>query len=372
MKETVRYHGLDALRAFAMIMGVVLHASMFYVKDIGPSLGYALTGRVFIPTSETAGLIFFFIHFWRMPVFFLLAGFFARLIIVKRGTPNLVKNRFVRIIIPLVTGVVIYNLIFKYGSLHELHHLWFLYDLVWMYALVVLFRSPLQHRSGFITKFDWFFHSPARIWYLLFLLIPGTMIGRPEFFNSIHTSFGIPGPFFILGFLYFFIGWYMHRNSEILEVLMKHWKWYLILGILCFVGVVFVLDNLSTAKSAGLSWLIGSMFSSIGTFLIILALIGGFQILFQRPIRFIRYAVDASYWIYLLHLVVVFTIAAYILKETTFNPMIAIITNIILTTLICVATYHIFVRYTPIGWILNGIKKGSSSKLSQPTQKTGQ
>ena len=374
MKETVRYHGLDVLRAFAMIMGVVLHASMFYVKDIGPSLGYALTGRILIPTSDAAGLIFFFIHFWRMPVFFLLAGFFARLIIEKHGTPNLIKNRFVRIVIPLVAGVIIYNLLFRFGSLHELHHLWFLYDLVWMYVVIVIARFSLQHYSGFSKRFDWFFQSSARLWYLLLFLIPGTVIGRPGFFNSIHTSFGIPGPFFILGILYFFIGWYMHRNSGILEILAGRWRWYLSLGILCFAAVIFILEGMETGKNSeqttGLLWLIGSMFSSIGTFLIIFSLIGGSQSLFQRPSQFISYAVDASYWIYLLHLVVVFAIAAYILKNTNLNPMTAIITNIILTTLICVATYHVFVRYTPIGWILNGTRKGFIPKLHPHTQTT--
>ena len=56
MNNSMRYHGLDALRAFAMLMGVVLHASMFYVEGIGAELGYELTGRILIPTSETLGL----------------------------------------------------------------------------------------------------------------------------------------------------------------------------------------------------------------------------------------------------------------------------------------------------------------------------
>ena len=96
MNSSIRYHGLDALRAFAMIMGVVLHASMFYVKGIGTELGYELTGRLLIPTSETLGLLFFFIHSWRMPVFFLLAGFFARLMVQRRSTINLLKNAFIQ------------------------------------------------------------------------------------------------------------------------------------------------------------------------------------------------------------------------------------------------------------------------------------
>ena len=60
LKQT-RYHGLDALRGFAMILGVVIHASMFYVEGIGASLGYEMTGKV-PPSSSVIGGLFLFIH----------------------------------------------------------------------------------------------------------------------------------------------------------------------------------------------------------------------------------------------------------------------------------------------------------------------
>ena len=47
---TTRYHGLDALRAFAMIMGVVLHAALLYADA---DLAYEVTGKKDTPTSET-------------------------------------------------------------------------------------------------------------------------------------------------------------------------------------------------------------------------------------------------------------------------------------------------------------------------------
>ena len=58
-----RFHELDALRAFAMLLGVVLHASMFLVwsewtvvaKEISPDLPY--------------DDIVFAIHGFRMPIF---------------------------------------------------------------------------------------------------------------------------------------------------------------------------------------------------------------------------------------------------------------------------------------------------------------
>ena len=172
MNNPIRYHGLDALRAFAMITGVVLHASMFYVEGIGSELGYALTGRVAIPTSDALGLVFFFIHAWRMPVFFLLAGFFARLVVQRRGIPNLLRNRFIRIAIPLATGVVVYSLVFQFGNLGQLHHLWFLYDLIWMYLLLVFMKYASRMWPRILLKIDWCFGSTAKLWWLMIVLLP--------------------------------------------------------------------------------------------------------------------------------------------------------------------------------------------------------
>lgn len=377
MNNSVRYHGLDALRAFAMIMGVVLHSSMFYVKGIGEGLGYELTGRMMIPMSDTLGLIFFFIHTWRMPVFFLLAGFFARLMIQKRGVISLAKNRFLRIMVPLAGGVLVYNLVFQFGTLQELHHLWFLRDLVCMYVLIILIkwlRIPVSGRvwsSGVTGKLDRIFSSHASIWWMMIWLIPATVIGRPLFFNLINPNNGLPGPFFVLGFSYFLMGWFMHRNPGILVVLSDRWKVYVALGAITFGALMVTLARLEQfgtddpGLEAGLLWILGVLSSSLSMFLTIMGFIGGSEAIFRKGSSFISYFVDASYWIYLLHLVLVFVIGAVILEETDLNPLIAVSVNICVTTLVCVVTYHIFVRYTPVGWVLHG-RKGIFTDLFVP------
>jgi glucan biosynthesis protein C len=377
MNNSVRYHGLDALRAFAMIMGVVIHSSMFYVKGIGEGLGYELTGRIMIPTSDTLGVIFFFIHTWRMPVFFLLAGFFARLMIQKRGVISLSKNRFLRIVVPLAVCALVYNLVFQFGSIQELHHLWFLRDLVWMYALIIFIkwvRMPVSGRvwKGSVTgKLDRIFASGASIWWMMIWLIPATVIGRPLFFNLINPNNGSPGPFFVLGFSYFLIGWFMHRNPGILSILSSRWKIYVSLGLIVFGTLMLILtrlEKIDTADSGledGLFWILGIALSSLSMFLIIMGFIGASEAMFRKSNSFISYFVDASYWIYLLHLVVVFAIGAAILESTNLHPLIGVSVNISLTTVICVVTYHICVRYTPVGWVLHG-RKGMFTDLFIP------
>ena len=354
---TTRYHGLDALRAFAMIMGVVLHAALLYVD---PDLAYAITNKKDTPTSETLGVIFFFIHTWRMPVFFLLAGFFTRLMIERRGTLNLLKNRSIRIGIPLIVGSLTYNLLFGYGSVLQTHHLWFLYDLVWMYLIICFIKYLYRYGSGIITqKFDCVFSSYGNMWYLMILLIPATTVGRPFFFNWINADIGIPGPFFITGFSYFLIGWFMNRNTEILSILSNNYRRSLILAgitFVLFITVISLADANKDTEEGGLYYLIGLVLSPTTTFLLVITFIGLADRLFKTSNAIINYFVDASYWIYLFHLVVVFATGSLVIS--VFEPILAVSINIVITTLICICTYHVLVRYTPIGWTLHGNKGG--------------
>ena len=66
-----RYNGLDALRGTAMLLGSVLHAALPYMPGV----------EAFWPTDRDSSrlihAIFEFIHIWRMPLLFILTGFFA-------------------------------------------------------------------------------------------------------------------------------------------------------------------------------------------------------------------------------------------------------------------------------------------------------
>ena len=68
-----RYYGLDALRGGMMMLGIVLHAAEFYIAAPPPALPMPTDRN----TSYVFDLVFHFIHSFRMPTFFVLAGFFA-------------------------------------------------------------------------------------------------------------------------------------------------------------------------------------------------------------------------------------------------------------------------------------------------------
>ncbi len=169
-----RLHALDALRGFALICGVVLHAAMSYLPgfDVWPLLDRS--------PSTTLAVTFYTIHMFRMTTFFVIAGFFARLMLERRGVRAFVRNRAIRIVVPLVVGWMVF---FPFivvamwwgagGQLppggdaaavtarppapalaFPLGHLWFLYVLTLIYAAALPMHSVIARldASGAIRR----------------------------------------------------------------------------------------------------------------------------------------------------------------------------------------------------------------------------
>ena len=68
-----RYYGLDALRGGMMMLGIILHASMFYLAAPPATMPLPLDRN----NAYAFDLQFHFINSFRMPTFFVLTGFFC-------------------------------------------------------------------------------------------------------------------------------------------------------------------------------------------------------------------------------------------------------------------------------------------------------
>ncbi|MEM7784941.1 MAG: acyltransferase family protein [Planctomycetota bacterium] len=103
-----RRHDLDALRAVAMLLGILLHAGLSFAPF--PWL---------VQDSQTSSFFvigFSYIHGFRMPLFFLLSGFFTAMLWRKRGLWALLNHRFRRIFLPLMVGLVTIVPMMHYSS----------------------------------------------------------------------------------------------------------------------------------------------------------------------------------------------------------------------------------------------------------------
>ncbi len=73
MQPADRLHALDAVRAYALLLGVVLHSAAGFLKV------FPLPAWVDTP-STTAVVLYYVIHIYRMSAFSFMAGFFARMV----------------------------------------------------------------------------------------------------------------------------------------------------------------------------------------------------------------------------------------------------------------------------------------------------
>jgi len=93
---TERRHDLDGLRAVAMLLGIGLHAALSFMPGIWP-----VQDRFH---NDTFSILFSAVHGFRMPLFFLVSGFFTAMLWQKRGLKALIHHRFKRIVLPLLLG----------------------------------------------------------------------------------------------------------------------------------------------------------------------------------------------------------------------------------------------------------------------------
>ena len=91
---------MDQLRAILMLIGIPYHVGLVYAAH-----------AVWIVESSEKSLpvtwVIQFSHTFRMPVFFLIAGFFSALMIPRRGLGLWLAGRAWRIGIPLLTSLIL-------------------------------------------------------------------------------------------------------------------------------------------------------------------------------------------------------------------------------------------------------------------------
>jgi len=97
LADKKRYHDLDALRGFAMLLGIVIHALQSFIPIPIPVAPQDIN-----QSPEIYGYVFNVIHGFRMPLFFLISGFFTAMLWRNLGLRDLLKHRAKRILLPLV------------------------------------------------------------------------------------------------------------------------------------------------------------------------------------------------------------------------------------------------------------------------------
>ena len=379
VERTQRIHYLDNLRALAMLLGVFLHAGLAYANP-SQMFWLATDSR----SSILLDISIWVVHLFRMSLFFLISGYFAHLLIQRRGVQRFLWNRTVRIVFPFLIFypfllvamfvVIVFSLRYQSQPLGlmglianaaELDpkgastppltamHLWFLYYLA-MFSLLAALFSKFRW-----LRFEGLFNRPWVVALTPLTLIPaiassGIPMPAPESFIPQWWPFAYYG-------LFYWMGWQLYQRETLLDRLQPFGCCIAVICVVLYVPYYYWMPTvdvtalargqLSSIEPTILFW--ESLLTAyLSVLLVVLCLVLGKKYLSHSNSR-LRFLSDASYWIYLVHLPVVIFLQT-LLCAVAMSVWIKLSIVILLTFLFCIATYIVFVRYTPVGWLLNG------------------
>lgn len=383
-----RLPALDAIRAAALLLGICLHASLSFV----PGLEAALWPIRDNQTSDTLSVLMFVIHIFRMSVFFLVAGFLAHGLLARLGTRAFMRNRAARILTPLALGwVVSFVLIVavvlwamaranggrlpdplpaaKAGDALNFLHLWFLYMLLWLYAMALGLRAvlaTLDPHGICVAGADRAMQAVLRLYagpLLLALPVSAALLYVP----LAQLGMGVPTPaytlippavpLFIYGYM-FVIGWALARNRSLLDVLAQRWAAHVAVGVLATGTCLWLLADTPSASGIPIPTepLLYVASYSIALVCGALAFVGAGVRYLNRQSPRVRYLADASYWMYLAHLPVVMALQTVFMLTPWHWALKYALINVWCVAFLLV-TYHYGVRSTWVGQLLNGSRK---------------
>ncbi len=378
-----RLHGLDALRGFALLLGVVLHAAMAYTPM---PMWVVADGQ----TSPAAGAVFFAIHLFRMTAFFLIAGLFAHMMIGRRGVGGFIRDRLSRIAGPLavfwgptlaaIIAVLIWVAVINNGGTmpegpppppltvqtFPLTHLWFLWVLLILYAALLLLRAPfaaLDHNGGWGRAMDRLSRALIGPWTPVVLAAPlaVALYLTPNwipFFGIPTPDHGlVPNPAALTAFgVAFGFGALIDRRRDLLSGIRNLWAPFTVMA-LGTGAAAFILSGGSTPSMAPVT---DPQTKAGMAALYAFAVYAGALAATALALRFAsgvsgvrRYLADASYWIYIIHLplVMVGQVLMLGLDWPWFAKLAAVIAGVMAVSLI---TYELLIRHSFMGRWLNG------------------
>lgn len=363
-----RLHYMDNLRALAMLAGVVFHAALAYSPLLHPLFPTADRQNAFV-----VDVLAWFLHLFRMPLFFVVAGFFAALLVKRRGLSGMFRNRLLRVALPFLLLWPCVNYALTASTLsaaeHVQHpspllalirgmmegdglpqmppgtsHLWFLYYLMFFYVLIWLVRAlelpALTTRLAALST-GW------QLVALPLLLVPALAsvsapFPAPESFLPQFWAFGFYGPFFAAGYL-------LNRDISVIDRYRPYLAWLLGGCIGLYIAFLTLIVR-EPQTSLAMSWLLALLQAYIGVWATCACLIAGRMWLNIRH-GLLRYLADASYWTYIVHLPILFVVQ-YRLMDLELPWVTKFALSLASTMAVCLISYQLIVRPTVLARLL--------------------
>jgi glucan biosynthesis protein C len=380
-----RRYDIDWLRNLAVLLLIPFHTARIF--DVWEP-NYAKNADL----SRGLSLFISFVDFWHMPLLFLLAGAASWYALEKRSGKEYLSERFKRLFIPLVFGILViippqpYFAYLTQGQdpgtyLHFLSHyfviipsdlsgyfgtftpahLWFiLYLFVFaVVAIPLLLWLKRENSAAFIDRSARFFSKPG----LLFLL------AIPLWLSEALPDPGGKNPF--TDILYFLYGYILVADPRFQASIRRNSLPALVLGLLGAGAIISVwylrLNTWQDWSTMSIVFALLRKLTALAWLIVILDL-GQRYLNFGHPV--LKYTNEAAYPFYILHQTVIILIGYYVVTWSA-NLWLKFFVIMLAALVATLAIYDIFVRRTTPTRFLFGMKsirkaRDYKAPLTQP------
>ncbi|CUX59131.1 MULTISPECIES: glucans biosynthesis protein MdoC [Agrobacterium] len=373
-------HYWDPLRALLMLLGIPYHASLLYshvlpwdIKDFETSPLLSALG---------AALVTF-----RMPAFFLVAGYFSTMVIGKKGKMRWLRQRFLRLGLPFTVALLLLGPLQLFllqlagvakGDIPVDHlleslpgllrpseqwimHLWFLPALI-AYSVLLAALLFLAEHPPFTRVRNWFDRLQQRHTTLFFaslcalpvlweLMIYGSGLLAASSGSRLFLLYERASDPYARYLPFFLIGALLHRNRALFH---QFRQTGLLTGIVALgsVGAAVTLRLQHPFSTSALLVLVSAI-AAVAASRLLIDLACRY---FDRPSALARRMTDASFTIYLFHHPLIYTFG--ILFILIALPPILEFAIIVTATTVTAYMLHQAIRRSPLAlFLLNGIRR---------------
>lgn len=376
---------MDALRAGAALLVVSTHAAVAYMDVQVPGLVWAIHDR---SSSRLVDWIFWWCNGVSMPLFFLLAGFFAAMVCDERGPGEFLWHRAKRLLLPFIAGCVVILPITFY---------------VWASGWLLAGRCTMKEilRVQFDSTIQPNLYGPAHLWFLEYLFLfcllfvavevcrtrnpRSGRVGAPLLFVGatalilwvdpgapihFHNSF-VPNPARFLYYAVFFsTGVWLFRSGR--RLVGSRWLGapYVGVSLVAFCGVAWLLPLHLGAELTGMSRLFLVTAMVLFVWFSIFGLFGLAQHMVDRDYAAVSYVAAASYWIYLVHFPLV-GLTQVGLSQLPGPALVKYAAVFVVAMVVSLLSYEHLVRNSFIGVWLNGRRQTPVGEDRTPRASAG-
>ena len=307
-----RRYDLDWLRVLGVLLLIPFHVALIFVLE-----PYTIMYIRDVTNSRVLADVTGFIHMWHMPMLFMISGAATYYALGFRSAVGYIRERFLRLFVPLLFGILTYVPFTIYLQHSEVLSL--------QEGFLAFFRLDFAHLDGMTGTF-----TPAHLWFILYLFVfsilglPLLLLLRSErgrkalqrlgalmqspfglillgISLTVAAATGILGDmnplYYFLIFLYGFILAGDERSQDAID----RWTW----GILTygvFAAGLNIMMPIANYETWSLPWMALGLIYQLGRWALTLAVLGLGRRYLNRSSSLLRYASEAAMPFYLLHM----------------------------------------------------------------------